>query len=316
MNLYQINIRPFGGFLSQIKGDMLFGMFCWAVAENLGKERLQKCLEGYTQNCPFIVFSDAFPCGYLPKPALPFTYYRVNKNTEDMVKKRKEAKRRNWLSADKISLPTPEMSEHFKEVAYYTKELKTFVHLDPETHHTTGGKYSAYTLEQLTYKQNLTIYVLIDETKITVPEVQNLLSQIGQCGYGKKASSGFGKFELLGNLETAESGSGIGVSSAYLTLAPCVPQLDTFDSSCSFYHIFVRFGRHGNRAAGALYPFKKPVMTADTGAVFTFKQIPVGEKVVFIGTGITDVSRADAQTVFQGYAPVIALNVREAEYGK
>ena len=62
MNLYQINIRPCGSFYSSIKGDMLFGMFCRILAESLGKERLEQCLTGYTQNKPFIIFSDAFPC--------------------------------------------------------------------------------------------------------------------------------------------------------------------------------------------------------------------------------------------------------------
>lgn len=315
MNLYQINIRPFGSFYSSIKGDMLFGMFCWAVVENLGEERLKKCLEGYTQNRPFIVFSDAFPCGYLPKPTLPFTYYqKEQKDRSEAVRNRKDFKRKNWLAADKIGMPTNQMSEMFQEIPYIAKSLYTAVHLDPVSQHTSGGQYSAYTTEQLSYTKDLTLYVLINEQRISPSEVQTLLQYIGQSGYGKKASAGNGKFELLDDLKAVEFSD---VSSpSYLTLAPCVPQQQTFDANKSFYHIFVRFGKHGNMAARFGCPFKKPVMTADTGAVFTFLPEHKADKPKFIGTGISNISQTEPATVFQGYAPVIPLNITEAEHGK
>lgn len=316
MNLYKINICPSGCFYSKIKGDMLFGVFCWAVAENSGEDKLRQYLEGYTNNRPFIVFSDAFPTGYLPKPTLPFTYYQnkaeENDNTGNVVRKRKEFKRKNWIKAEKIGLPTTEMSDCFEEVSYINKFLKTSVRLDPIVHHTTGDKYSAYTAELLTYTQKLSIYVLIDETRMTPSEVQQILAKVGQSGYGKKSSSGNGKFELTGDFERVDLD--YTQMQSCLTLAPCVPQTDMFDADKSFYHIFVRFGRHGNLLSKSPSPFKKPVMTADSGAVFSLVQ-PTDD-IKFIGQGITGVSQVMPETVFQGYAPVIPLHLKEAENGK
>ncbi|MEE6207132.1 MAG: hypothetical protein VZR95_03665 [Alphaproteobacteria bacterium] len=316
MKLYQINIRPSGGFYSQIKGDMLFGMFCWAIIEKFGQDRLISCLDGYTQNRPFIVFSDAFPQGWLPKPTLPFTYYRKQKqNDDDSALKRKDFKRKNWLPLDKIGLSTLEMTEYFNEVPHIKKSLYTSVHLDPIRHHTTGGQYSAYTTEKLSYAAEvLSIYVLIDEERIKVDEVQQLMELIGHSGYGKKASSGNGKFEITGDILPFKFTDK--PSDSYLTLAPCVPQPDVFNSDKSFYHIFVRFGKHGNQAAHSNCPFKKPVMTAETGAVFTFALAPSADNVSFIGTGINNISQTEPATVFQGYAPVIPLQLKEAENDK
>ena len=307
MNLYQINIHPSGGFYSEIKGDMLFGMFCSAIVDKFGQNKLDKYLEGYMQNAPFVVFSDAFPKGYVPKPTLPYTYYKQESaNTGEAVLRRKEFKRKNWLPADKAGVSSLEMSGFFEEVKYISKELKTSVRLDPETHRTTGGKYSAYTLENLTYTQDLSLYVLIDETRITPQEVQDLLLIIGQNGYGKKASAGCGKFEPAGNLEPAFFASK--TASSYLTLAPCVPQKDMFDGAKSFYHIFVRFGKHGGIRAKLANPFKKPVLTAQTGAVFTLRG---PQNLQFIGCGIGNISQSEPKTVFQGYAPVIPLDLTE-----
>ena len=316
MNLYKINICPSGGFYSQIKGEMLFGMFCWAIAENSGKDKLRQYLEGYTNNQPFIVFSDAFPMGYLPKPTLPFTYYQnkaeEDDNTGNAVRKRKEFKRKNWIKAEKIGLPTTEMADCFEEVSYKNKFLKTSVHLDPIAHHTTGGEYSAYTAELLTYTGELCIYVLIDETRITTQEARQILAKVGQSGYGKKSSSGNGKFELSSDFELINLD--YKQVQSCLTLAPCVPQTDVFNANKSFYHIFVRFGRHGNVLSKSPCPFKKPVMTADAGAVFSLAQ-PTDD-IKFIGQGITGISQVLPETVFQGYAPIIPLHLKEVENGK
>jgi len=316
MNMYKINIRPLGSFYSLIKGDMLFGTFCRTLSDSFGKDRLKQCLNGYTQGNPFTIFSDAFPSDYLPKPTLPFTYYAKNNGEEDKnpIKNRKENKRKKWIPTDKITLSSAEMSSFFEENNYFSKVLRTSVHLDPKTHHTTGGKYSAYTAEQFIYSDELTltVYVLIDEARITTAEVQSLIKKIGQVGYGRKASSGYGKFDIVNDLQKVDFSAA--ASDSYLTLAPCVPQLDIFDKDKSFYHIFVRFGRHGGTAAISENPFKKPVMTADTGAVFTLKSTQNADKYLkFIGTGITAVSQAEPDTVFQGYAPVIPLNLTEVK---
>ncbi|MBQ8346962.1 MAG: hypothetical protein IJY17_05110 [Alphaproteobacteria bacterium] len=309
MELYQIDIKPSGGFYTPIKGDTLFGIFCWAVVDRFGEQRLTELLEGYTENKPFIVISDAFPQGFLPKPVLPFPYYKkAEDGSEPDAKKRKEFKRREWLPADKISLPTNRMADLFAEVPFMEKSLKTTNSVNPETNHAGGGKYSAYKTEMISYHGFLTVYAVIDETRISSADVETLFRQIGQSGYGKKASSGGGKFSVESVKPVSLSSSA--ETTALMTLAPCVPVSDEFDADKSFYKVFVRFGRHGNRAALSENPFKNPVMTMDTGAVLT----PKTEKTpLFVGTGVTGVSLSDPRTVFQGYAPVVALNAKETE---
>ena len=92
-----------------------------------------------------------------------------------------------------------------------------------------------------------------------------------------------------------------------MTLAPCCPQGQGFDREHSYYQTLTRFGRHGNIQATAGNPYKKPVLMAQTGAVFS------GERHdrPWIGQGIGGISASQPEAVHQGYAPVIAL---ELEY--
>ena len=313
MELYKINIVPTGGFYTPIKGDTLFGMFCWTVAEIFGENRLTKLLNGYTENAPFIVLSDAFPSGYFPKPVLPFSYFKMlGDNKEPNAKERKKFKRREWVSADKISLPTNQMfsdeeiSED-KELSFKEKSLKTANSVNPETNHASGGRYSAFTIDQLHYHGEWSIYAVMDETRITCEEIKQVFKQIGMTGYGKKASAGGGKFYVKDMIPESFKNQQV---SALMTLAPCVPRPDEFDEKNSFYKIFVRFGKHGNIKAVSENPFKNPVLTMDTGAVLSPKS-EIGKVPLFIGTGITNVSLIDDRTVFQGYAPVIGLTAKE-----
>ena len=322
MKLYQIDIKPAGGFYTPIKGDTLFGMFCWAVVERFGEDRLTKMLDGYTENRPYIVLSDAFPQGYLPKPVLPFPYFKKEGQKEDEfnVKERKKFKRREWLPADKIFLPTNKMAEEFKEVAieisvkgekkevsFMEKSLKTQNSVNPETNHASGGKYSAYMTDIIRYQGELTVYAVIDESRITADEVKTLFEQIGLTGYGKKASSGGGKFSISEMKPVAFDNPSY---TALMTLAPSVVQSGEYDTAKSFYKVFVRFGRHGNKSALSENPFKIPVLTMDCGAVLTPVNKP-DTAPLFAGRGIKGVSLHDDRTVFQGYAPVVPLNAKE-----
>lgn len=309
MNLYKIDIQPQGTFYTPIKGDMFFGLFCCTLAEYFGSEKLASCLNGYTENSPFIIFSDAFPCGYFPKPTLPYTYFKSTQDTtETDASHRKELKRRVWLPESHIVLPTSQMTAYFEEVKFKKDFLKTSNRINQKSNHASGGKYSAYTIAPTVYNSALSIYMLIDETKLSSLEVEKIIAYIGLSGFGKKASSGGGKFSICSSLQEITIDKY--PYTKFMTLSPCVPQPELLSTNDCFYKIFVRFGRHGNINAVSENPFKKPVITIDTGAVLTFNNKSV--KPLFTGKGIIGTSLADNRTVYQGYAPLIPILAEES----
>ena len=61
MKIYEITIKPSSGFGTPLKGDTIFGHFCWQIAhdETLLDRRLDDLLSDY-QTSPFIIFSTAY----------------------------------------------------------------------------------------------------------------------------------------------------------------------------------------------------------------------------------------------------------------
>lgn len=68
-------ITPLSAFGTLLKGDTFFGHLCWGVRNHFGESRLRELLQGYTNELPFAVVSDALPSGYLPRPALPVHWF-------------------------------------------------------------------------------------------------------------------------------------------------------------------------------------------------------------------------------------------------
>ena len=312
-----VTFKPLSAFATALKGDTLFGQLCWAIRNRFGEQRLCECLGGYNQNQPFIVVSDAFPKGYLPLPKLPSFFYESEETLD-----RKALKKRNWLPLTELAKPVAE----WQSVAVDAKTINagdasSLSEKHPQPHNTinrqtntTGDNgFAPYAVEQEWYAPALewTLYFLLDTTKISIEECKQCLDDIGRFGYGKDASIGMGKFEIIEFLEQALPAQP--TSNACLTLAPSAPQAQGFDAENSYYQLFTRFGRHGDIAVHqAGKPFKNPIMLAQTAAVFSTQPPASG----FIGQGIGgngELSKTISETVHQGYAPVIAIQFNAKE---
>ena len=129
---------------------------------------------------------------------------------------------------------------------------------------------------------------------------------IGWTGFGKDASTGLGRFELgeINEIDLLRMGSNM-PNSCY-TLAPCVPEKDSFRKM--FFTPFTRFGRHGDVLAKSGSPFKNPVIMADEGGIFVPGDSEILKK-PYIGSAATNISKAEPGTVAQGYSLFIPVKV-------
>ncbi len=318
MDTLCIQIQPLTAFGGPIKGDTLFGQLCWSVLHCYGEERLRELLRGYTENNPFLVCSDAFPKGYIPRPALPLHLFNKLEDED-----RKRIKRRHWLPLDKIVEPLDDWLSHslteqevLGSVAGETGSLSMLkaqphnsIHRVLNTTH--GGDFAPYTMPQHWFAEGLmlNLWILFDPARISMSEIEKLLGDIGSTGFGRDASIGLGKFGL-DIVEIAELPRQIHAN-AYVTLAPSAPQGLGLNPDRCYYDLFTRFGRHGDRAVLSGRPFKNPVLLANTGAVL-YSSPP--HETAYIGQGLGGdgkLSNAIAETVHQGYAPGIGVHLRE-----
>lgn len=308
--LYRASISLHGAFGTPLSGDTLFGQLCWAAREHLGEDALKKLLDGYTTGRPWLVVSDGFPAGFLPKPTLPQSFEPVADTSE-----RKAAKARRWIPAEATDKPLASMlgTAVSDEVAYGGNKPVDVAQPHNTLNRLSGstgtGEFAPYTQQQTFFAkgQQMEIYLVLDKTCMPLETLQKLLTAVGLQGFGRDASIGLGKF-TLNAIEPYQFALNRDAN-AGLTLAPCAPQGQAFDADKSYWRVITRFGRHGSSYALAANPFKTPVLLAATGALFSGGK---SSSEPFIGQGLGGsglISKVEPGTVQQGYAPVIAISM-------
>jgi CRISPR-associated protein Csm4 len=317
MSRFVIAIKPKTAFATPLVGDTLFGQACWAIRHSLGVSKLTELLEGYTNSKPFMVLSDAHPRGYLKRPCVPFIKLGMD---EDNVQKKKAYKAKQWLPEGVLVKPIGQWGDSALTEAEMMHAMglsgqllfkynQSHNSLNRKTG-TTGSSsgFAPFNRHVFWYHPEmiLTIQIELDESRFTQDELHAVFSQIGLEGFGKEASCGLGKFEVL-NMLAGELSSPTQAKS-WLTLAPCAPQQLPWNSEECYYQVFTRFGRHGGQAVHKTGgPFKKPVLMADSFAVLTPKVFD--PTVGWVGQGLSNISITIPETVHQGYAPVIPVQL-------
>ncbi|HFE39498.1 MAG TPA: CRISPR-associated protein Csm7 [Gammaproteobacteria bacterium] len=269
----------------------------------------------YTNGKPFMVVSDAFPQGHIPKPTVPNWFF------EDAdPEQRKRLKKKVWMPLEKISLPLSQWqtvcktpaelfpdAENTESSAWQMERIQPHNSINRLTGTTGTGEFAPYGRMQQWYKKNVLLdcHIVLDENRLAVNELRACLDDLGAFGFGRDATIGAGKFDVLEEkITSAENPKNI---ATWITLAPCAPQGLGYNPALSFYQPFTRFGKHGDIAVHQSgRPFKTPVLLAQTGAIFGIEnQKP------FIGQGIGGhqhkLSNTIDTTVQQGYAPVLPV---------
>ena len=293
-----------------LAGDTLFGQCCWGLREAQGEAELTRRLDGYTQGKPWLIVSDGFPAGHLPKPTLP-QYFEPQQDPAG----RKDAKKKRWIPTIHASAALSSLlGSAVDDATAYGKAPRLTVQPHNTLNRLTGstgeGAFAPDTMSQTFYApgQRVDVYLVLDETRISVDEARNLLAALGATGFGRDASIGLGKFSVV-DLQPAFIEPAVDTN-AFWTLAACAPQGQGFDGTRSYWRALTRFGRHGNAHALAGNPFKTPILMAATGAVFT----PAGDFAarLFVGQGLGSngiLSKAEPATVHQGYAPALPIRM-------
>ncbi len=166
MDNYQVTLHPRSAFGTPLAGDTLFGQLCWAIRERFGEARLTSLLEGYTEANPFLVVSDAFPAGWVPRPQLPDFLLGIDGDPAQ----RKTAKKRVWLPVIGAALP---LADWLARAA----ALKTAEHLvltqntiNRLTGTTGSGPFAPRQIERLQFCSDggLQVYCCLDSSRLTI----------------------------------------------------------------------------------------------------------------------------------------------------
>ncbi len=344
MKIYEIIIKPATGFGTPLKGDTIFGHFCWQIAydEKLVGKTLDELLLNY-QTKPFAVFSSAYPrfcvgesCYYaMKRPDLPMNImYALPVDKKQNIEKRKERKAERWMILQKDKkISSFKKLDYFDDKKLFEGDIKAYLSEKPgreikgvasknfitafsQSHNkinrltstTSAEGFAPFAVDQWVFYPGteLAIFVGIDDAVMNVQQVKEGLERIGTCGFGKDASTGLGRFEVIKAGEIDLTSMGSDSPNTCYTLAPCVPERNTFSEM--FFAPFTRFGRHGDIFAKSPNPFKNPVIMADEGGIFKPKDTEAFNK-PYMGSAVTSISKAEPRSVAQGYSLYIPVAV-------
>ena len=117
MRLYKTTITPISSFATPLKGDTLFGQICWAIRYIYKEDRLNSLLQNYDTE-PFLIVSDGFASGYLPKPTLPSAL--LNESLKDKKINRKKI----WLNPSDLQAGNFQNAQKSSDIEYnFTKSI-------------------------------------------------------------------------------------------------------------------------------------------------------------------------------------------------
>jgi CRISPR-associated protein Csm4 len=341
LKLYEIIIKPQSGFGTPLKGDTLFGHFCWQAQYDLQllNGGLDKWIAVYEER-PFAVFSSAWPkfcirgkmLYALKRPDLPLSrlFPATDKDRRKQMTERKEKGEQKWLLVGedlRIDLKTAEYKsgnelalQAFSELTDERKRVMRggdkrrltapFIQphntIDRQTQTTGEGMFAPYTMPSVYFypEMELAVFVLIDEEATDIARVITALERIGNHGFGRDASTGLGRFDL--GEDDEKIFPDIPDANACYTLAPAVPEKGVFKNA--YFKPFTRFGRHGDTLATSGSPFKNPVIMADEGAIFVPTEKDTFKK-PYLGRAVFNLSKSELRTVAQGYAFYLPLNL-------
>ncbi|MCS6987685.1 MAG: hypothetical protein NZM40_09725 [Sphingomonadaceae bacterium] len=319
-----VTLRPRSAFGTPLKGDTLFGQLCWAIRHRWGEGRLAELLEGYTAGRPFLVASDAFPAGFLPRPELP--------PPPVAPKDRKKLKKGRYLAARVFRGPLPRQP---LEVDVASDPFESA----PQPHNsisrltgTTRSGSDPFQMERRwpfrwvegekarekpkrSADVRLDVHLVVDPSRFARGELETALTDVGGWGFGRDASIGLGRFAIEAVAEGRPAGAA--TPDAFLALAPSSHAVGALDEARSHFRPFVRFGRHGADAAVSGNAFKRPVLLMDTGAVLCPREFR--PETMFLGRGLGgdgSLSSVVPGTVHQGYAPVVPIVAGWADAGR
>ncbi len=264
-----------------LQSDTVFGEFCWHFRFLYGEDKLKSILS----DGPAVVFSDGFPDGYLPMPIYPFT--RSLRGVD------------RWCEAQE----TYKEMKQFKKVAYVKKEFleellsrypigtameKLFKEFSSLSEEERSEKFPGKIFEKLTLtrvsidrrngkakKGNLfqersfyyclpvSLYVLFDESRVSLDEIGEVFTFLGISGYGSKKSVGKGKFKC--ELEEWDIKDVNAQRAAFVSLSTGLPKEE--EISGFYAEFFTKFPKHG-REFGHRAVFKNPVVLSKSGSVF------------------------------------------------
>jgi CRISPR-associated protein Csm4 len=284
----KLKLKLKSGLLSELQSDTIFGHFCWRLKEQLGENALSEFIKYYQEDKPVFTISDGIleknKIIYFKKPYLNSDFSPKSENKNERITnflKQKEIKSRPYITLDQLNLfldgdlNTYEKSFDLPgirdlEIPKLKQDLRVSVEIDRGNLAAKTSQLFSYNPNYLDYEDNETLFVIfikiLDESKYKTLDCEEILKSVFEIGFGKKKSSGYGQFEVMG-VEDFNQFNIIKEAKGFLSFGNYLPSSkDNLQNG--FYDYIVKYGKLGENLSQSDNPFKKPIIFFVSGSCF------------------------------------------------
>lgn len=303
----KLTLKLKSGLLSELHSDTVMGHFCWRLKEKFGNNRLKEFISLYRVDNslpPFTITNGLLEKDYrddktkkiirtelfFPKPLIRL---KKSEATEKLKSKKerildflinKELKTFNLLTTEQFQLAVDgKLDELFEKIVNdklerpkFETDLKVSVEIDRNSMTAREGQLFSYHPKFLDEDSRVVFLIkVINEDLYRNFNCEEILKDVFEIGFGKKKSSGYGHFEIIGDFEPfdkikePESQN----ANAFITLGNYLPSKnDRISLECN-YDFIVKYGRLGEEKSLSKNPFKKPIILFTPGSIFKVNEI-------------------------------------------
>ena len=262
--LVRLRLRPLGVWTTPWQADSLLGALAVAWARSHGPGALRRdFLDPWLAQQPPFVISDAFPGDSLPAPAhlaLPMWEWPREKF--------KEVKNLRWLSPAGFRVSQLGIRPMLEDLAGADirnhVRMRNSISRDTNTTSGEGGELFPVSYSDLSLPgAGLMLYAR--GTGASLDILTDALEMLGRTGYGARASTGHGGFELEGDPVLAPELDDIPGADGFVSLSTFQPSPN--DPVEGYWRSFVKYGKLAPEFHGVAV-FKRPQVMLEPGACF------------------------------------------------
>ncbi|MEJ5350985.1 MAG: hypothetical protein WHS65_05275 [Melioribacteraceae bacterium] len=327
VTIKKLTLKLKSGLLSELHSDTVMGHFCWRMLDKFGETKLKEFIELYNKKeAPvFTISNGLLEKGgelFFPRPLIYVKNAGANEKEKSKKEKiidllkNKDMKSINQLTTNQFNLAiNGKIKELYESILNdkierpkYETDLRVSVEIDRRFFSSKKGQLFSYNPKFLD-SRNTNVVLLI---KVLNQEMfkhfhcGDILKDVFEIGFGKKKSSGYGQFEVVGEITEYNEIKEPDNPDAFICLGNYLPSASDNISSECYYDFIVKYGRLGEEKSLSENPFKKPLIMFIPGSIFK-----TSTKKEFYGkvTQPGDISEYDLYSVHFGMTFTLHFNL-------
>ncbi|MEM3373493.1 MAG: hypothetical protein QXF76_04730 [Candidatus Anstonellales archaeon] len=324
-HIKKLTLRQKSGLLSELHSDTVMGHFCWRMLDKFGETKLKEFIELYNkkETPVFTISNGLLEKGgelFFPRPLIHLKNSEVNQKGKSKKEKmidflsNKDIKSINQLTTKQFNFAINGKIKELYESIFNDKierpkfetDLRVSAEIDRHSLRAIEGRLFSTYPKFLDSRDTYVVFLI----KVLTKEMYNhfhcedVLKDVFEIGFGKKKSSGYGQFEVVGDITDYNEIKEPDNPNAFICLGNYLPSVsDNITNEC-YYDFIVKYGRLGEEKSLSENPFKKPLIMFIPGSIFK-----TSTKKEFYGkvTQSGDISEYDIEAINFG-AP-LTLNI-------